>query len=218
MRWASLGQKIPSFRGVLPMADFYFAVDNSLPPRPRAPRAHRKVISEIGLRFPLPRGADSEAHHVRLELLAWDCRHVPADLLREACDLAATTAKGLPYASEILVCVEQIERERRRVGASDLQTASFSGVESYSTYAAPNREAAEQNAPGRITRDHQLFCMDDPNEMRGCRPDGTVIQPWFDWVLGAWSADERDLSLLAEQYEKHGRTLKVCDRRIVRLT
>jgi hypothetical protein len=217
MRWASLGQKIPSFRGVLPMADFYSAVDNSLPPRPRAPRAHRTVISEIGLRFPLPRGADLEAHRVRLELLAWDCRHVPADLLREACDRAALKAKGLPYASEILAYVEDLREERHRsqLGSADRQQTS--GSVASQAYAARNREAAEQNAPGRLTSDREFFLMNDCNETRGCRADGTVIEPRFDAQLHARSADERDLPLLAEQYAQFRRKYRVSGRRIVRL-
>jgi hypothetical protein len=192
------------------------AREDSLPPRPRATRAHRQAITELGLRFQPSNSTDLEAYHVRLELLASDCSQIPPTLLRDACDRAALLAKGLPYVSEILACAKLIVEERHHAATSDAQLQKSRSSRREEAYAASNRDAVAKGEFGRITADRQYFKMDDPWERRGCRSDGTVIEPRFDEVARSWIVSEIDKAVLAQQYLTHNRVWRVCGNEIVR--
>jgi hypothetical protein len=187
-----------------------------LPPRPRATRAHRQAIVELGLRFQPSNSTDLEAYRLRLELLASDCSHISPTLLRAACDRVALQAKGLPYASEILACAKLIIEERDRAATPDAQFHQSRSTQRREAYAARNRDAAANGELGRITADRQFFRMDDPWELRGCRSDGTVIEPRFDDVARSWVVSETDIAVLEQQYLTHDRVWRVCGNAIGR--
>lgn len=91
--------------------------DNGLPSR-EATASHRACIAELLLRFPCPRDTDPEDYAARAELLAQDCASLQSGLLRKACDRAAQSARGLPYAAEILAAAKAIVEERQAAQAA----------------------------------------------------------------------------------------------------
>jgi hypothetical protein len=84
-------------------------------------------IAELSLRFPAARDVDARQYQARLDFLASDTAHLAVPLLRAACDRVAQTAKGLPYASEILTAATAIVEERQRVNPNDRQTVNSDG-------------------------------------------------------------------------------------------
>lgn len=85
----------------------------------KATPGHKRAIAELALRFPAGREYDPEQYQLRLEYLANDTAHIAVALLRAACDRVAQTARGLPYASEILTAATAIVEERQRVNPSE---------------------------------------------------------------------------------------------------
>lgn len=84
-------------------------------PEPLKPTpGHKRAIAELALRFPAGRDYDPDQYQLRLEYLAKDCAHLAVPLLRAACDRVAQTARGLPYASEIIAAATQLVEERQR--------------------------------------------------------------------------------------------------------
>lgn len=61
----------------------------------------RRVIGELGLRFPASQHIDPEAHAGRLALLCRDLADVPVDALEWAADEWAKESAFLPKASEL---------------------------------------------------------------------------------------------------------------------
>lgn len=112
------------------------------PPKPTA--AHKACIAELLLRFPCPRDVDPDSYQARASLLAKDCAALQPALLRKACDRVAQTAKGLPYASEILSAAREIVAERQ---AS--QTAPSGGSEPWGNRGFPTRSFAPGSAEHR---------------------------------------------------------------------
>ena len=79
---------------------------------PKVTAAHKACISELLLRFPCPRDTHPDAYVARANLLAKDCASLQVTLLRKACDRVSLTARGLPFASEILMAAREIVAER----------------------------------------------------------------------------------------------------------
>lgn len=75
---------------------------------------HRAVIAELLLRFPCPRDVDPDDYKARAELLARDTAALQPGLLRKAADRVAQSARGLPFASELLEAARLIVEERQR--------------------------------------------------------------------------------------------------------
>jgi len=88
---------------------------------------HKRAIAELALRFPAGREYDPDQYQLRLEYLAKDTAHIAVGLLRQACDRVAQTARGLPYASEILTAATAIVGERQRVNPNERQTVNSDG-------------------------------------------------------------------------------------------
>jgi hypothetical protein len=88
---------------------------------------HKRAIAELALRFPAGREYDPDQYQLRLEYLAKDTAHIAVGLLRQACDRVAQTARGLPYASEILTAATAIVEERQRVNPNDRMTVNSDG-------------------------------------------------------------------------------------------
>lgn len=109
----------------------------------KATPGHKRAIAELALRFPAGREYDPEQYQLRLEYLANDTAHIAVPLLRAACDRVAQTARGLPYASEILTAATAIVEERQRVN--------------------PN-ERVRVNADGEIMEGRQDAQIGDPGE------------------------------------------------------
>lgn len=86
-------------------------------------KAVEACILELALRFPCPRDTDPDRYAARLNLLTRDCAGLNPALLRKACDRAAQTAKGLPYASEILAAAAEIVAERQQAQAAQAREA-----------------------------------------------------------------------------------------------
>jgi hypothetical protein len=88
---------------------------------------HKRAIAELALRFPAGREYDPDQYQLRLEYLAKDTAHIAVGLLRQACDRVAQTARGLPYASEILTAATAIVEERQRVNPHDRMSVNSDG-------------------------------------------------------------------------------------------
>jgi hypothetical protein len=186
-----------------------------LPPRQKATRGHRQAIAELGLRFQPANAADLEAHRLRLELLASDCAEIAPSLLRDACDMVARDAKGLPYASEILAAARHLVEERQRIQAATERT-QYSGPmvqpgDKAGAYRAANLRALQSGARVMQADDGSLFRLGDPGERRGVRGDGSVIEPFFhhrkgddDTIPQAWFCRQEDAAALARCYAEHG--------------
>jgi hypothetical protein len=100
----------------------------TIPEPLKATPAHKRAIAELALRFPAGREQDPDQYQLRLEYLAKDTAHIAVALLRAACDRVAQTARGLPYASEILTAATQIVEERQRVQPSERTVHDSDGV------------------------------------------------------------------------------------------
>jgi hypothetical protein len=130
-------------------------------------------IAELSLRFPAARDVDSRQYQARLDFLASDTAHLAVPLLRAACDRVAQTAKGLPYASEIITAATAIVEERQRVTQCEATGGQPVMGDRAAVYANINRQ---QLAAGRklfFTDAGDQF-MEGPQEPRRVMPDGTV--------------------------------------------
>ena len=138
-------------------------------------RGHMACIAELSLRFPAARDVDARQYQARLDFLANDTAHLAVPLLRAACDRVAQTAKGLPYASEIIAAATQIVEERQRVQTAADRSAP-GGVQMGDRAAAYANINRQQLAAGRrmfFTDTGEQF-MEGPHEPRRVNPDGTV--------------------------------------------
>lgn len=136
---------------------------------------HKRAIAELALRFPAGREYDPDQYQLRLEYLAKDTAHIAVSLLRQACDRVAQTARGLPYASEIIAAATQIVEERQRVQVAADRSAP-GGVQMGDRAAAYANINRQQLAAGRrlfFTDSGDQF-MEGPQEPRRVMPDGTV--------------------------------------------
>ena len=136
-------------------------------------RGHMACIAELSLRFPAARDTDSRQYQARLDFLASDTAHLTVPLLRAACDRVAQTAKGLPYASEIIAAATAIVEERQRVTQCEATGGQPVMGDRAAVYANINRQ---QLAAGRklfFTDAGDQF-MEGPQEPRRVMPDGTV--------------------------------------------
>lgn len=114
-----------------------------------------------------------------MDYLAKDLAHIAVPLLRAACDRAAQSARGMPYASEILACAATIVEERQRA-ADPVQAQPFATVErdldKLAVVArAYNRENAGAGNLMRWTDTMQPFRIGDPGEKRFTNSNGAVI-------------------------------------------
>jgi hypothetical protein len=110
-----------------------------------------------------------------LDFLASDTAHLAVPLLRAACDRVAQTAKGLPYASEIIAAATQIVEERQRVQTAADRSAP-GGVQMGDRAAAYANINRQQLAAGRrmFFTDAGEWFVEAPHEPRRVNPDGTV--------------------------------------------
>lgn len=155
--------------------------------RPKPTRSHHACIAELVLRFPCPRDLDPDAYEARAKLLARDCAHIAPALLRKACDRAAQSARGLPYASEILQHAAAIVEERQRAepapacsswGDRPFPRGEFApqSIEHRRWIAEVNLYQAHHNAPSRLvlpddaTQSVMVMLVDGYR----CNSDGTV--------------------------------------------
>lgn len=149
-------------------------------------RGHKAAIAELVLRFPCPRDTDPDSYRARVEYLEKDVAHIAVPLLRAACDRAAQSARGLPYASEILACATAVVEDRQRAVEADARqrgapiqhgpkSQDEERVELSRQY---NRDNAAIGQPIRWTKDMEMFRIGDPGEKRWTRDDGSVTGPW----------------------------------------
>lgn len=144
-------------------------------------RGHKAAITELCLRFPCPRDTDPDAYRARVEYLEKDTAHLAVPLLRAACDRAAQSARGLPYASEIINCAAVVVEERQR--AKDRTTPTQQGFVSSDEKRAElsrqyNRENMSSGNPVRWTEKMEAFRPDAPGETRWTREDGSIAGDW----------------------------------------
>lgn len=183
----------------------------------KATMAHRRVIAELGLRFPCPRDTDPDEYGARLDFLAHDTAHLATGLLRKACDRAAQSARGLPYASEIIACATAIIEERQRVeGVIDVRAG---GVDARAeNYRRSNRDNADKGSPVRWTDEGEAFRIGAPGEKRCTRADGSVCAPWFGDQTQTWlPPTPEDADLMNASFERYGSPYRVRDGRVVRI-
>lgn len=173
-----------------------------LPPRPKATRAHRQAIAELGLRFRPSSIEDLDAHAARLELLALDCADLAPGLLRMACDAVARDARFLPSASEIRSAATALVEERQRMQAHVDRAAQPSrpdagkglviGDSGRVSYEPPrelvdathdrNRQLMRQGSPWRLVAQDSCTArvrVDDLSDivpMWRCNGDGTITR------------------------------------------
>lgn len=81
---------------------------------PLVPPEIRRIVADIGLRFPITSQTDSEAHARRLALLASDLRDMPPDVLQQAVEryVRIPGKNFLPKASELVDIGKAIISER----------------------------------------------------------------------------------------------------------
>lgn len=164
--------------------------DSGLPSRePTA--AHRACIAELVLRFPCPRDTDPDDYAARAELLARDCAGLQSGLLRKACDRAALSAKGLPFASEILAAATAIVEERQAAQARDHQPEQRMASDRERRMREANLRLMEQGRPFRYHGDWQAVSILKPSPAVHadaiCNGDGTVTLAEYDWSRRDWA-------------------------------
>lgn len=182
----------------------------SFEPKLKPTRGHKACITELSLRFPCPRDTDPEAYQRRLDYLADDTCHLAVPLLRAACDRAAQSARGLPYASEIINQATAIVEERQRQAdrASNPMGGQASAPDSRTAaYYAGNVAALQRGGKCMMTGAGEMFKLGDLGERRGVRYDGSIIEPWFhhkaddsDPIAQGWWCKQEDARMLAESY------------------
>lgn len=121
--WHSEARQLGSIAPVQASTGLSATSDEPLKPT----RGHKACIAELALRFPAARDVDHRQYQARLDFLAQDTAHIGVPLLRAACDRVAQTARGLPYASEILAAATAIVEERQRVHPKDRTGVTAAG-------------------------------------------------------------------------------------------
>ncbi len=187
-------------------------------------RGHKAAIAELVLRFPCPRDTDPDSYRARVEYLEKDVAHLAVPLLRAACDRAAQSARGLPYASEIINQATAIVEERQRVmerasnpvggqtSAPDAKTAA---------YYAGNVAAMQRGSRFMQTKDGEMFELGSFGERRGVRNDGSVIEPWFhheqpnDTITRGWWCKNEDAANLAHCFARFGSPYRMDGAKVV---
>lgn len=177
--------------------------------QPEPTRSHKACIAELSLRFPCPAHIDADDYRARLDLLTRDTAHLAPGLLRKACDLASQTARGLPFASELINAAAVIVEERQRATERANGTAGHaSGPDSRTAaYYAGNVAALQRGGKCMMTGAGEMFKLGDLGERRGVRYDGSIIEPWFhhkaddsDPIAQGWWCKQEDARMLAESY------------------
>lgn len=144
-------------------------------------RGHRGCITELSLRFPCPRDTDPDAYRIRLEYLVADTAHLPVPLLRRACQRVSQSARGLPYASEIIEAAAEIVNQRaaaeKRTDPARASAQTTREGRLSETARSYNRDNAMKGSPIRWTDDMQSFSIGDPGEKRRTDIDGAVVWP-----------------------------------------
>lgn len=130
-------------------------------------------IAELSLRFPAARDVDSRQYQARLDFLASDTAHLAVPLLRAACDRVAQTAKGLPYASEIIAAATAIIEERQRVTQREATGGQPVMGDRAAAFANINRQQLAHGKRLFFTAAGETF-MEGLGERRRVRSDGTV--------------------------------------------
>jgi hypothetical protein len=160
------------------------------------------------LRFPCPASVDGDDYAARLELLARDTAHLAPALLRKACDLAAQTARGMPYASELLNAAATIIEHRQAATRDDRPTRSTQLGDKEAAYASGNLTALGKGMRLMMTSKGDGFRLGDIGERRGIRDNGSAIEPWFhhsadgDGIPSGWYCLKPDASVLADCYRQ----------------
>jgi hypothetical protein len=147
--------------------------------KPKPTRGHFACITELGLRFPKARDDDPQSYALRMDYLAKDLAHLAVPLLRAACDRAAQSARGMPYAAEIIDCAKAIIEDRQRV-AGPVNDARNSTVDRNIGKLAGlareyNLDNQRKGSPMRWTDAMQLFRIGDPGERRWTNANGEVV-------------------------------------------
>lgn len=182
-------------------------------------RGHIACIAELSLRFPAARDTDSRQYQARLDFLANDTAHLAVPLLRAACDRVALTARGLPYASEIITAATQIVEERQRAAVRDKATTTAGPAmgDKAAAYALANLAHIVKGGRVMQTADGETFKLGDKGERRGIRPDGSTIEPWHAKDPGeakghfrCRSEDRHALERCYREYDADFRVLENC--------
>ena len=175
------------------------------------------------MRFPAARDVDARQYQARLDYLANDLAHLAVPLLRAACDRVALTARGLPYASEIIAAATQIVEERQRAAVRD-KTAATSGPsmgDKAAAYAMSNLAHIAKGGRVMQTADGSEFKLGDRGERRGIRPDGSAIEPFFrhegevEGVPAGWYVRQDDVAALAQCYRQYDAEYRLSGAKIV---
>ena len=195
--------------------------------QPKPTRGHHACITELGLRFPKARDDDPQSYALRMDYLAKDCAHITVPLLRAACDRAAQSARGMPYASEILGHAAVIVEERQTAAARaatphgrpvPIDPRADALTEKSRQY---NRENADIGSPVRWSTSMDIFIIGDLGERRATRADGSIIEPWFKPATpgqqggNSWHPPEGATAELSAAYREHGARFAVVRGEIV---
>jgi hypothetical protein len=173
------------------------------------------------LRFPAARDVDQRQYQARLDYLANDTAHIAVPLLRAACDRVAQTAKGLPYASELLAAAAQLVEERQRVQPSGTSGQATATNDRAAAYHRANVACMAKGMRVMQTDDGELFKLGDRGDRRGIRPDGSAIVPFFrhdgqvEGVPAGWYVRQEDVAALARCYSEYGANYELRGAKIV---
>jgi len=187
-------------------------------------RGHMACIAELSLRFPAARDTDSRQYQARLDFLASDTAHLAVPLLRAACDRVAQTAKGLPYASEIITAATAIIEERQRAQVS-ADRGALGGVQigdKAAAYHCANAACLAKGMKVMQTDDGELFKLGDKGERRGIRPDGSAIVPFFrhegevEGVPAGWYVRQEDAATLTRCFQQYEADFHLAGARVLR--
>lgn len=153
-----------------------------------------------------------------MDYLAKDLAHIAVPLLRAACDRAAQSARGMPYASDILACAAAIVEDRQRAAEPVRMAGRHQASPDLDGLAVKAREYNRANAdigsPFRWTDAMQVFAVGATGERRATRDDGSIIEPW----LGEdkqWHPPAGDSGALGAAYRRHGAHYRVLAGNIV---
>lgn len=152
-------------------------------------KAVEACILELALRFPCPRDTDPDRYAARLNLLTRDCAGLNPALLRKACDRAVQTAKGLPYASEILAAAREIVEERQQAQAAQArETGQPAESDRDRAMRAHNLKLQAEGRPFRYHGNWQAVSVVKPSPAVHadaiCNGDGTASLAQFE--QGEW--------------------------------
>lgn len=161
--------------------------------------AHRACIAELLLRFPCPRDTDPDDYQARAELLAKDCAALRPGLFRKACERVVLTARGLPYAAEILEAARQIVAEHDAAQAAEARGRGERPAQAglVQTLLERNRLLAERNGPHRwVIRDGRATDVTvrhwdgSADKVWRCLGNGRVGRRVWDDATRTWKTDE----------------------------